>query len=169
MDKFEHYKSLFENDRMGEITRSREGLLWLKVKAITRRKLMNDYCATAHPRLVGKSLKEQSRHLYAELLTDAEKAHMDLDRHMKSIAPVRPPGEIQKIASELYKMQYFSWGGDYSNALDKFLVDRYVKAYESYETIEQMLETEIPVAVNGYVKCSWYNHWSTILIENLFR
>ncbi len=35
--------------------------------------------------------------------------------------------------------------------------------------IEKMLEVEIPRAVNGYVMCSWYNHWSTILIENLFR
>ncbi len=88
---------------------------------------------------------------------------------MRSIAPARSHQYLEKIASELHKMQHFSWGGDYSNALDRFLVDRYIKTYDSYEIIQRMLETEIPQAVSGYVKCSWYNHWSTILIENIFR
>ncbi len=169
MTKFDHYKKLFDNDHMGAITESSEGLLWLKVKAITRRKLIDVFCESKHPHLLGKTLKEQSENLYTELLANIPKAHFDIDRHIKSLAPARTHNDLEKIASELHKMQSFSWGGDYSNALDRFLVDRYIKTYESYEVMQKMLETEIPQAVNGYVMCSWYNHWSTILIENLFR
>jgi hypothetical protein len=32
-------------------------------------------------------------------------------------------------------MKYFAWGGDYANALDKFLIDRYVKVHSSFEVI----------------------------------
>ena len=76
--------------------------------------------------------------------------------------------EQEKIASELHKMQSFVWGGNYTNALDKFLVDRYIKRLRNFDDISHMLETDIPRAVQGYVLCSWYNHWSTFLIENIF-
>ena len=169
MDKFNHYKKLFDANRMDEVTESAEGLLWIKVKSITRKQLIDNYCQSNYPHIAGKTLKEKSICLYTELLTDINQSHTDLDRYMRSIAPARAPRDLEKIASELHKMQHFSWGGDYSNALDRFLVDRYIKTYDSYETIQRMLETEIPQAVSGYVNCSWYNHWSTILIENLFR
>lgn len=169
MEKFNHYKKLFDDNRMDQVTGSAEGLLWIKLKAITRKHLIDAYCRTNHPHLVGRTLKEQSTCLYTELLTDINQAHINLDRHIRLIADTRSPLDIERIASELHKMKHFSWGGDYSNALDRFLVDRYIKTYDSYEMIQRMLETEIPQAVGGYVKCSWYNHWSTILIENIFR
>ena len=169
MEKFYYYKKLFDANRMDEITESAEGLLWIKVKAITRKQLIDAYCQSGHQHLVGKILKEQSTRLYTELLTDISQSHINIDRYIRSITPARSPRDLEKIASELHKMQYFSWGGDYSNALDRFLVNRYIKTYDSYEMIQRMLETEIPDAVSGYVKCSWYNHWSTILIENIFR
>lgn len=169
MNRFEHYQKLFDANRMDEVAESAEGLLWLKVKAITRRKLIDDYCRARHPEVVGGKLREQAARLYTEMLADAGQAHINIDRYIKSVAPARSRHDLERIASELHKMRHFSWGGDYSNALDRFLVDRYIKTYDSYDTIQRMLETEIPAAVSGYVKCSWYNHWSTILIEHLFR
>jgi len=169
MSEFERYQKLFDANRMDAVTASAEGLLWLKVRAITRRRLIDDYCRARHPDLVGGKLKEQAAALYAAMLADADQAHGDIDRYIKSVAPARSRHDLERIASELHKMQHFSWGGDYSNALDRFLVDRYIKAYDSFDTIQRMLETEIPAAVSGYVTCSWYNHWSTILIEHIFR
>lgn len=59
MDKFNHYKKLFDTNRMDKVTESADGLLWIKVKAITRKSLMDAYCQSRHPHLVGKKLKEQ--------------------------------------------------------------------------------------------------------------
>jgi len=53
--------------------------------------------------------------------------------------------------------------------LDKYLVSRYVKTLKSYSTLVSKFETEINVAVQGYVLNSWYNHWSSILIEHIFK
>lgn len=169
MSEFERYQKLFDANRMDAVAESAEGLLWLKVKAITRRRLIDDYCRLRHPDFVGGKLKEQAGRLYAAMLADAGQSHTAIDRYIKSVAPARSRRDLERIASELHKMHHFSWGGDYSNALDRFLVDRYIKAYDSFDTIQRMLETEIPAAVSGYVQCSWYNHWSTILIEHIFR
>lgn len=44
-----------------------------------------------------------------------------------------------------------------------------MKVHKSYDTLISKFETEINVAVQGYVLNSWYNHWSSILIEHIFK
>jgi hypothetical protein len=74
--------------------------------------------------------------------------------------------DTKKLVSELYKLKTFDWGGDYQNSLDKYLVSRYVKVIQSYDTLISKFDTEIST---GYVLNSWYNHWSSILIEHIFK
>ena len=66
-------------------------------------------------------------------------------------------------------MRYFDWGGDYKNQLDKYLVDRFIKVYPDYDILLSKFDSDINKAVQGYVLCSWYNHWSSILIESVFK
>ena len=75
----------------------------------------------------------------------------------------------EKLVSELYKLQSFEWGGDYQNSLDRYLVNHYVKTIQSYDELTSRFDTEIKHAVQGYVLNSWYNHWSSILIEHIFK
>ena len=77
--------------------------------------------------------------------------------------------DYQALVSELFKLRYFDWGGDYKNALDKYLVDKYVETYNKYDALVSKFDKEINRAVQGYILCSWYNHWTSILIENIFK
>jgi hypothetical protein len=77
--------------------------------------------------------------------------------------------DVDGLVNELYKLKYFDWGGDYQNSLDKYLVSRYVKANKSFNWLNSKLDREIAQAVRGYVFCSWYNHWTSVLIEHLFK
>ena len=144
-------------------------MLWLKVKAISRKHLLDGFGVSAKISLQSSRVADKFSELFSVLSADVEKSHLLLNAYIKSAAFVMDAAAEEGIASELHKLRYFSWGGDYANALDKFLVDRYVKKYGEYGEISRKLETEIPAAVNGYVMCSWYNHWSTILIENIFK
>lgn len=76
--------------------------------------------------------------------------------------------DTRQLVSELDTLKNFDWGGDYQNSLDKYLVSRYLKVHKSFDTLISKLETEIKIAVQGYVLNSWYNHWSRILIEHIF-
>ncbi len=75
--------------------------------------------------------------------------------------------DIETLSNDLYKVQSFKWGGDHTNSLDKYLVTRYVKAIISYDELQSKVP-EIGDAAYGYVMSSWYNHWSSILIEHVF-
>ncbi|MCC6681226.1 MAG: hypothetical protein IT445_10045 [Phycisphaeraceae bacterium] len=168
MTNFDQYKRLFDTDDLGTLTRTAEGLLWLKLKSLSRVEfldpLWNDW---GLPPV--KKTSEKFRRLFTESVTDTALALKKVDTFIRSHMSVLSEEREESLVSELYKVRHFDWGGDYKNALDKYLVDRYVKEYSSFDTITDKLETEIPRAVYGYVICSWYNHWSTILIENIFK
>lgn len=78
-------------------------------------------------------------------------------------------GMENQIINELYKLRTFDWGGLYRNSLEKTIVDNYVKKITDYEEIEKAIENNLQKSLRGYVLCSWYNHWTSILIEDIFK
>lgn len=66
-------------------------------------------------------------------------------------------------------MQNFDWGGSKRNSLEKNIVDNYVKKTLNYDDIVDAIHGSIKKSVYGYTMNSWYNHWSTIMIEEIFN
>jgi len=73
------------------------------------------------------------------------------------------------LITELYKMQMFDWGGLHQNSLEKTIIDNYVKKIRSFDALEASVEEELFYRMKSYVLCSWYNHWTSIIIEDVFR
>ena len=73
------------------------------------------------------------------------------------------------LVSELYKMKTFDWGGLYQNNLERTIVDNYIKKIRSFDLLNEKIENEIHDSMRGYVQSSWYNHWTSILIEDVFN
>lgn len=170
MKDFDYWKKLHESDKLEEFSSDEQGLLWLKVKSIVRKKLISEFVVENEIELKETSLKSQFFELYALLVKNPTKSHKLLNEYIeKKNNSLLAALDTKKLVSELYKLKSFDWGGDYQNSLDKYLVSRYVKVLQSYDTLVSKFETEISTAVQGYVLNSWYNHWSSILIEHLFK
>lgn len=171
MKDFNHWKTLHQREELDEFSVDTVGVLWLKIKSIIRKELIVEFIAKNKITLKETSLEKQFIELYNSLSKVPEKSHKLLDdyikeKNKKDIVTL----DTAQLVSELYKLKNFDWGGDYQNSLDKYLVSRYVKVQSpSYETLISKFETEIAVAVQGYVLNSWYNHWSSILIEHIFK
>lgn len=73
------------------------------------------------------------------------------------------------LISELYRLNVFDWGGLYQNSLERTIVDNYVKKITSFNEINEKIENELHHSMKGYVLCSWYNHWTSIIIEDIFK
>ncbi len=170
MKDFNYWKKLHENDDLEEFSSNEQGFLWLKVKSIVRKKLISEFIAENNIRLKETSLDKQFFELYSVLVKDPAKSHKLLNEYIE----MKNKNGLDKLdtkglVSELYKLKAFDWGGDYQNSLDKYLVSRYIKVLQSYDKLISKFETEISTAVQGYVLNSWYNHWSSILIEHIFK
>ncbi len=167
---FFYWKDRYEKDELEEFNFNQTGLLWLKIKSITRKEILKDFLKNNSIHLSSKSLNNQFIESYELMSKNLELYHMRLDSFIKEKNKQQTKKlDIKKLISELYKLKLFDWGGDYKNALDRYLVDRYVKIFQSYEILVSKLDNEIDKAVRGYVFCSWYNHWSSILIEQIFN
>lgn len=170
MKDFNYWKKLHESEKLEEFSSDELGLLWLKVKCIVRKELISEFLKANKIELEEASLNGQFVELYALLVKNPKKSHRILNEYIEAKnKSVLGALDTKKLVSELYKLKSFDWGGDYQNSLDKYLVSRYVKVIQSYDILVSKFETEISTAVQGYVLNSWYNHWSSILIEHIFK
>jgi hypothetical protein len=171
MKDFNHWDKLHKNEELEEFSYDNVGLLWLKTKSIIRKDLIAGFLRSNNIVLQETALAKQFVELFGILSSDVGKSNQVLDRFINQ-ENNKQFGTLNtaQLVSELYKLKNFDWGGDYQNSLDKYLVTRYVKVQNpSYENLLAKFETEISVAVQGYVLNSWYNHWSSILIEHIFK
>jgi len=171
MKDFKYWDNLHRNERLEEFSSDRTGLLWLKLKSIIRVELVKGFLDFTGLKIKTRRQSEKFRELFDLLVQDIAESHKLLDAYIKTVCNQRIATiDIQKLVSELYKLKNFEWGGDYQNSLDKYLVSRYVKMPNpSFDYLMSKFETEINPAVQGYVLNSWYNYWSSVLIENIFK
>jgi hypothetical protein len=170
MKDFKYWEQLHESEKLEEFSQDETGMLWLKTKSIVRKELIANFLLLNKISLKETALAKQFVELYELLCTDITNSNQKLDEFIKA-ENTKQVEELNttQLVSELYKLKNFNWGGDYQNSLDKYLVSRYVKVHKSFDTIISKFETEINIAVQGYVLNSWYNHWSSILIEHIFK
>ena len=73
------------------------------------------------------------------------------------------------LVDQMNRLQHFDWGGSFGNSLEKNIVNNYVKRIQSYDRINEEIEGNLLSSLRGYTLNSWYNHWTSILIEDLFK
>lgn len=72
----------------------------------------------------------------------------------------------ETLLNELNKVQNFQWGV-VQGQLDNKIQVQYVRKYYKYDTLLQRVKDELYDSVRDYVVCTWYNHWTTVIIEDL--
>lgn len=167
---FEFWKKHHDSETLDQFNTDSMGQLWLKTKSIVRKELITEFTSKFSINLSSTTLSKQFEELFIFLSHDIQKSHEMLDNYIreKNVTLLQELDRT-RLVSELYKLKVFEWGGDYQNSLDKYLVSHYVKAICSYDILISKFEHEISRAVQGYVLNSWYNHWSSILIEHIFK
>lgn len=68
------------------------------------------------------------------------------------------------LIKELHKVKDFSWGV-VQGQLDQKIQAEYVRRIFRYNDLISGVRAKLHNDVTSYVICTWYNHWTTILIE----
>lgn len=170
MTNFEKWDNEFRAQNLYAFNQDSNGLLWLKVRAVCRSKQIEQFVAQNNITLTKTKLAEQNVELF-EKLEIIPNAMQLLDNYLKVKShnwyDVMGVDEV-KLKEDLYKVQHYAWGGDQNNSLDKHLVSRYVKVISNYDELMGR-QSEIADNAWNYVQTSWYNNWTSYLIESLFK
>ena len=170
MSNFEKWDKEFRAQNLYAFNNNANALLWLKVRAVCRGKLIGQFLNENGLVLSTSTVPEQNIELF-ELLEKRDNAKHMLDRFLqgKNHEWYTSMGvDEEKLKTDLYKVQYYAWGGDQNNSLDKHLVSRYVKVICEYDNLVSR-QGEIANNAWNYVQNSWYNNWTSYLIEPLFK
>lgn len=166
--KFEEATISFKNDNIRQLAEVPEGLRFLKLQSMSRKEYLQQLFVAAEfepdSNRVTDLLRQafESPHISDEQIDGfIRKAYAEQRAERLNLEP--------SLVSELYKVQVFDWGGLHQNSLERTIVDQYVKKINDYEALSEKVESELHQSMRGYVLCSWYNHWTSIIIEDSFR
>lgn len=69
-----------------------------------------------------------------------------------------------ELKQELMKVKKFFWGVK-QGQLDQKIQAEYVRKFVRYEELIQNVKDKLHENITSYVICTWFNHWTTVLIE----
>lgn len=170
MTNFSRWDKEFRAQNLYAFNFDANALLWLKVRAVCRGKQLQQFLEDNDMSLTASKIAEQNAELF-EKLENTPNAMQLLDSFLneRNNEWYKSMGvDEQSLKDDLYKIRHYAWGGDQNNSLDKHLVSRYVKVISKYE---ELLGKQNEIADNAwnYVQTSWYNNWTSYLIESLFK
>jgi hypothetical protein len=164
---FNYFKDLYQNNKFDVLLREEGSVYWLKLRSISRKSLMVKFCQIAKIDIASIKSSAMFEHIYH--LHPEENIVDDFILNEYQTGRSQRKRNEHKLISELYKMKVFDWGGLYQNNLERTIVDNYVKKIQDFDILNKKIENEIHFSMRGYVQSSWYNHWTSIIIEDIFK
>jgi len=71
----------------------------------------------------------------------------------------------EDLKKELMKVKEFCWGV-VQGQLDQKIQTEYVRRFTRYDDLIRGVKSKLHDEITGYVIATWYNHWTTVLIED---
>jgi len=85
-------------------------------------------------------------------------------KYIKRIQDRRKIISDDELKEELMKVKSFSWGV-VQGQLDQKIQTEYVRKFTRYNDLLKSVKVRLHEDVTSYVICTWFNHWTTVLIE----
>ena len=170
MKTYDEWSKIFASQDLYQFNFDDSGILWLKIKSLIRAEILDFMQHKLEFKLVSKTQAQKFREIY-NLVLNGTITHKQINfvlsqYNSDEIKTIEK--NFSFIESELYKMDYFAWGGDSSNSLDKQIVS-FIKEIYKYDEILHKIDNDIAQNVKNYTLSSWYNNWSAILTEYIFK
>lgn len=157
----------YKADAITELSESAAGRRFLLLRSLSRTEHLQRLAALSGVDISGVGNRELFPTLY-----NSEVSIDQIETSIKSIFKTERAtraGNEPTLINELYKMKEFYWGGLHQNSLERTIVDNYVKKIQNFDDLNARIDNELFDSMRGYVRCSWYNHWTSIIIEDIFK
>lgn len=143
---------------------------------LTRREVLNLKLSTIPApdlrnlaRELGISPRGTTVEVVKRLLDVDEKVEEGIDRFIKSKYREKVKARRREISDEdlkreLQQVNTFSWGV-IQGQLDQKIQSEYVRRFPRFSQLLEAVQRDLYKEISSYVICTWFNHWTTVLIE----
>ncbi|WP_204104779.1 MULTISPECIES: hypothetical protein [Spirulina sp. CCY15215] len=167
-NSFKDLSKHFLNNEFGAIEDHDLGVRFLKLRSVSRKNTIKELCCLHNVETDGK----RSNILFEEVFNNEVITEDHIDSYIKEKYDEERSSRREQedyLIDQLNRLHAFNWGGSKGNSLEKNIVDNYVKKIKSYDQINEEIESNLLSSLRGYTLNSWYNHWTSILIEDIFK
>jgi len=164
---FRSLKRYYQDNEFEKIFSHDLGIYFLKMRSISRSNILRSFGDWMGIDTCGIP----GRDLFEFMFCKSISTEM-MDKFIRHIYDIERKERIKNedyLYSQLYKLKVFDWGGFYQNAVEQTIVNNYIKKIQAYDQLCESIDKDINPRLRGYILCSWYNHWTSILIEDMFK
>ena len=170
MTNFEKWDKEFRAQNLYAFNNNENALLYLKVRAVCRGKQIKQFIERNNIELKSTKLNDQFAELFSVMEKTSNSMNM-LDAYLRDRNNewYHTMGvDEEKLKSGLRQINNYEWGGDQENSLDQYLVRRFIKVISDFDELKSKADA---IATNAwkFVQTSWYNNWTSYLIESIFK
>lgn len=143
------------------------GIYFLKLRSLSRAQILRNLAERTNVNVDGIGGRELFPHLFCSNIDECA-----IDEYINELYTTERAERLANEADlyiQLYRLENFDWGGFYQNAVEQTLVNNYIKKITNYDVLVNRIENEITAKLRGYMLCSWYNNWTSILIEDMIK
>lgn len=165
---FNQASKAYADDKLDELAADYWGLRFLLIRQLSRREHLERLAQDNNLSLPrSRNINDKLRVVFDSAIDNSDLVqltHTIYAEERRERAKEEPT-----LISELYKMNAFDWGGLYQNNLEQTIVNNYVKKIKRFDQLNEAVDGDLHESLRGYTQCSWYNHWTSIIIEDIFK
>ncbi|MDR0912403.1 MAG: hypothetical protein LBM96_07385 [Methanobrevibacter sp.] len=169
VSEFEKLKKFYNNNEFDKILNNDFGIYFLKLRSLSRTPILRelaDGLNISHQNIRGKG-DELFKFIFSKNIDEKYLDKFILKKYDNERN--NRIGDENELYSQLYKLKTFGWGGFHQNSVERNIVNNYVKKIKNYDQLCLSIENDINPRLKEYVLASWYNNWTSILIEDMFN
>lgn len=168
MKTYDELELMFKNNDFRAIDSEPNARKFYYLRSISRSEHVSSFCRFMKLNISQLSNKQKLNFI----LSSVDINELDIEKFINntfSSQVSKRDNESSWLVGQLNKVQDFDWGGSFGNSLETNIVNNYVKKIKSYDDLNNKIDSELLLSMRGYTINSWYNHWSSILIEDIFK
>jgi len=141
---------------------SQKQVLNLKLSSIPAPKLakLADELGIARQRSAAETIKR----ILAAQPSDTTVNRFIRQEYIQKIQTRRQLISDTDLKQELARVETFSWGIE-QGQIDRKIQTEYVRRIVRYDELLRSVSARLQADITNYVICTWFNHWTTVLIE----
>lgn len=168
MKTYNELELMFKNNSFREIDSEPNAKKFYYLRSISRSADVSAFCSFMNLRISKLTNKQKLEYLLSSIEVNESDIETFINKTFEPQVSKRNHSS-ESLVRELNKVQDFNWGGSFGNSLETNIVNNYVKKITSYDELNNKIDNELLASMRGYTINSWYNHWSSILIEDIFK
>lgn len=164
---FRELNTAYQNNNFIVILNHQYGSYFLKLRSLSRTEILRELAQREEIDIQNVQGRQLFEYMFCQNIP--EEAVNTFIHEVYQRERIERIGNEDNLYTQLFRLTVFSWGGFYQNAVEQTIVNNYVKRIRDYNQLLNSIDNDLTPRLRSYVLSSWYNHWTSILIEDMFK